>query len=960
MKRNKQVLWAMTELGDDLIDAAQRYRPKKTIWRHLLPMAACLVAVLGLWQIGRQLQPVSEKPAPSSQEEVRQKQFLPLEQEAIWMPEREDYYAFRLGGEYAAESDTVIVNGNGVPMVETQEGVAGLLRDEWSGEIRAILRRQEKQLVVLDFEGTEIARLEAAWMYCFGDLAVTEGEYGEPLSLYHIPTQRLLAENLQNDACMGDYLYVVPKDYENGRFLIYDHSGALRLRGTGTQEINNSMVVDGTLYLGINAVKTGDVSIIDQNGNAVTDRTYPYDAYWYNGYIWWSENGEQRVLDLRTGQEVFSVPEQGEHGETIRIGLVYENLALLFINDLTGGVRLVDFSGTPIIPDIASKSVQVEFIDDEGDGIPELLACGNDGGGFYEMSYYTPDGTLVRKVPVTGSVDAVSSRTVLHTEQGKGITLIHLESGETLTEFEKPYTDAVPLWPLEGGVQFSTGLFYAIYTDETGRQRVDLLREDGTVMLENLADFDSDIARQGAGPYEGGGAFRVEGGFRHIDGTWLYREQSPKPETLPADSVYVLELSGGGCVAVDQTGAELLRADRGGLYPLTDKTTGEILAICHTVHPEEPENGKCTTTIYDLSGNLLQELEAWGIQVFGDVAIVQWDSAEFALYSRSTESVLQSDLEKADVLGSTVVVRPRGEAYDTAFWSKDGSLIATIGGGEQETGFFVETWTGTAYYDVYNVYLQEDGTRTTGNHGVIDDHGNWIVEPQYQDLELLANGYAACFDGAFQNVVDLDTGKVVAQIPAEAGAVRAAYENLVLVSLDESPRTAQQALSWDGTPITDVVNHIEVIDDEGDGTAELLQFYRGNNTVWLLPDGTLLREAACQGLTVTSKTAVLLEKGRLLELQTGREIPLPDRNYTAAMALWSSKGDEDYATGLFFASYTDENGQTRTDILREDGTLLLENYACERSKWGWDYERSGVFRVEGGFRHIDGTWLYRE
>ncbi|MBR4099060.1 MAG: WG repeat-containing protein, partial [Clostridium sp.] len=572
------------------------------------------------------------------------------------------------------------------------------------------------------------------------------------------------------------------------------------------------------------------------------------------------------------------------------------------------------------------------------------------------------DGTLVRKVSVTGSVDAISSRTVLHTEQGKGITLIHLESGETLTEFEKPYTDAVPLWPLEGGVQFSTGLFYAIYTDETGRQRVDLLRENGAVMREDLIGYyDSEIARQGAGPYEGGGAFRVEGGYRHLDGTWLYREPSPQPETLPADSVCVLELSGGDCVAVDQTGAELLRVDGDGLYPLTDKATGEILAICRTVHPEDPENDKCTTTIYDLSGNLLRDLEAWGIQVFVDVVIVQWDSAEYALYSRSAERALQSDLEKADVLGSTVMACPRGETYNTAFWSKGGGLIANVGSKEQEIRFFAEVWNGTAYYEIYNVYLREDGTRTTGNHGVIDDHGNWIVEPQYQNLELLANGYAACFDGAFQNVVDLDTGKVVAQLPAEAGPVKGAYENLLLVSLNENPRTVQQALRWDGTPVTDAADQIIVIDDEGDGIAELLQFYRGNNTVWLLPDGTLLREAVCQGSAVTSQTALLLgEKLRLLDLRTGEELPLPDRGYNDAMALWPGKGDADYASGLFFASYTDENGQTRTDILREDGTLLLENYACERSKWGWDYERGGAFRVEGGYRHLDGTWLYRE
>ena len=165
----------------------------------------------------------------------------------------------------------------------------------------------------------------------------------------------------------------------------------------------------------------------------------------------------------------------------------------------------------------------MQVIDDEDDGVPELLACGRDGGGFYEMSYYTPDGELVRTMAVTGSVDTVSSRTVLQVRPGEGIALVHLESGETLDQFATPYTDAVSLGPLRCGILASTGLFYAVYRDEDGRERVDLLREDGSLVLENIADFDRDTAWQGSGSYEGNGVFRVEGGFRHLDGTWLYR-----------------------------------------------------------------------------------------------------------------------------------------------------------------------------------------------------------------------------------------------------------------------------------------------------------------------------------------------------------------------------------------------------------------------------------------------------
>ena len=520
----EQVLHAMGDAGPDLVDMVEHCRFPKSLLRRVLPAAACAALLLGAGLGVLRNQPAAPE-VTETVEETQAAQLLPLEEADIWCPARETYDCFRLNSDYTVDSPYVVVDSQGRIILETDQGWTGLLTDQATGEYLAIFHHLDSVLTIYDLQGRKLQELEAAYLECFGDLVIVyenggPGEADEPEWLYRRSDGQLLYEGIYNTGMIGDYVYVVPQSYEETRFMIYDAQGQLRLRGSGTQEINDSCWTDGTLYLGINDFKVGDVCIADQDGQAVTDQTYPYNAQWFNGYVWWSENGEQRILDLRTGQEVFSIQENDPDGGLVSIVSVYEDLVVLSVRSgLTKRVQVVDWSGQPVVP----EAVSVQVIDDEDDGVPELLACGRDGGGFYEMSYYTPDGELVRTMAVTGSVDTVSSRTVLQVRPGEGIALVHLESGETLDQFAKPYTDAVSLWPLRSGIQASTGLFYAVYRDEDGRERVDLLREDGSLVLENIADFDRDTAWQGSGSYEGNGVFRVEGGFRHLDGTWLYR-----------------------------------------------------------------------------------------------------------------------------------------------------------------------------------------------------------------------------------------------------------------------------------------------------------------------------------------------------------------------------------------------------------------------------------------------------
>ena len=422
---------------------------------------------------------------------------------------------------------------------------------------------------------------------------------------------------------------------------------------------------------------------------------------------------------------------------------------------------------------------------------------------------------------------------------------------------------------------------------------------------------------------------------------------------------YTLPLENGGYVAVDRDGNILLQVENGTLSLLTDEATGEALAICHTVHPENPAVGVCTITFYDLAGKRLEQIEAWSVAVLGDVVVVNHSYSKFSLYRRSDRSLLQTGIIYSWISGDTVVTGFYSGSVAAAFWDQNGNQIAAlnwnthIGDGR--------VWNGRAFYQVYALYQDENNNWKTTNYGIVDGHGNFLTEQIYDRAEVLTNGFAACVSEKETQLLDLDTGEWVAALPYGCGTVIGAYDSLLFVSLDENIRTVNQVFSWDGTKITDAVEQVTVIDEEGDGVAELLQVSDGETVTYLFPDGTLLRMLPAGTQAISARTAIQISNGvALIDLQTGAEIPVPPKGYTAAVPYWPIGEENDFSTGLCFASYVDEHGVSHTDILREDGTLLLEDYADEPSMRGYAWEQSGVFRVAGGYRYLDGSWLYQE
>ena len=181
-----------------------------------------------------------------------------------------------------------------------------------------------------------------------------------------------------------------------------------------------------------------------------------------------------------------------------------------------------------------------------------------------------------------------------------------------------------------------------------------------------------------------------------------------------------------------------------------------------------------------------------------------------------------------------------------------------------------------------------------------------------------------------------------------------------------------QFVAWDGTVLAEG-QRMQVIDDEYDGTAELLEISDGNFSRFYRPDGTLLREIdhSMGSISVISSETVLVmnnyeaEDGSwkmdvfLVELETGEEFRDFDRPYSYGSSLWLAADDSgsSYTTRLFYAAYQDEAGYYHTDLLDESGRVLLTDLVDQYSQ-----QKGGVFTVNLGglpaLARLDGTVLY--
>lgn len=286
-----------------------------------------------------------------------------------------------------------------------------------------------------------------------------------------------------------------------------------------------------------------------------------------------------------------------------------------------------------------------------------------------------------------------------------------------------------------------------------------------------------------------------------------------------------------------------------------------------------------------------------------------------------------------------------------------------------QTELFSHVWQGHGYLSALD---------SQGRVGLMDSTGSWAIAPEMDYIYGISNGYALCVleDGSYR-AISLEDGTTFDC----AYGICDVYDQGLILELEETAfhygtvlfteNAYEQFVSWDGTVLAEG-NRIQVLDDEGDGNAELVLVTDGKTARLYRPDGSLLREldySMGSFATISSKTFLCMNNTQatdgswymdvfLLNTETGETFRDFDKPYRYGSDLWFSVDSWGrYTTHLFYAQYQDEEGNYHTDLLDESGKVLLTDLVSQYS-----HQDGGVFTVlrdgKPALMRLDGTVLY--
>lgn len=441
-------------------------------------------------------------------------------------------------------------------------------------------------------------------------------------------------------------------------------------------------------------------------------------------------------------------------------------------------------------------------------------------------------------------------------------------------------------------------------------------------------------------------------------------------EFLAPQAVYFDQLSDdiiGPTAAVDDHGTVIAYTDCGTMWPLVDQSTGETLAVAVDERNENqtvPEADN-RVTLYSLQGEVIQEVEAFYLSCLGDLVLVSRTGGT-DLYRRDGTLVAEG-LAGANIVGDDLLYTQSEDAGPVTVYDSTGAVVAE--GVELQISYNTHVWQGHGY-----LCAMEGKQR-----GLLDSSGRWALEPQAWYIYGISQGYALCRDETSFYAVSLADGEVAFESPYGICAV---YDQGLLLELDEASfdngwvlpgdNAHAQFVAWDGTILAEATQ-IQVVDDEYDGTAELLLLQENGYTDLCRPDGAYFRQIdhSMGSISVLSSDTILCmnnyeaEDGRwlmdffLLDVETGAENRDFGRPYNYGSGLWLTTDDSygRFTTRLLYATYQDEAGFYHTDLLDESGQVLLTDLVDQYSQ-----QKGGVFTVNlGGLPtlvRLDGTVLY--
>lgn len=505
MKPEEQLLLALGDVGDDLIEESMHLRFPRAPWFRALPVAACCALILGAALLLQNLEPLRESQITLPEGEDTVQEVLPpdTETESTLRP----FYVINLDDNIYGARQAVDQDGN--VLVEVEQGGIYDLQDQTTGEIVAICALENQQVdtpsdspvYLYDLQGELLTCLDVKSITCTGDLVALVTEEGASLYRRSDGSQLLAG---QYRITLGDGC-AVALESEDGPAAVYDSQGNWIAGADSPYALAVLSEEDGPIYVAI-ADEFGHYGLMDFTGTWVLDQVFDDISLLALNQVVAVRDGEFQVISLETGETVFTWPYQIHklHAE----GYVVENA--------DGQWLAVDLTGRPV----SDPADVIVLIDDEGDGRVELL----------QESYLDPnravfrrtDGTLVREVDLEGAeARVISSRTVAIWDwQGSATSwLLDLETGAENHDLGRVYWNPQRLNDYDEAV-----LLYAEYEDEDGERHADILNEAGAVVL-------ADVNTTRGVTHLGDGVFvAYRNGKRvlaRVDGTILYESDAP-------------------------------------------------------------------------------------------------------------------------------------------------------------------------------------------------------------------------------------------------------------------------------------------------------------------------------------------------------------------------------------------------------------------------------------------------
>lgn len=504
MKPEEQLLLALGDVGDDLIEESMHLRFPRARWFRALPMAACCALILGAAMLLQNLEPLRESQITLPEGEDTVQEVLPPDTEAETTSR--PFYILNLDDDlYGAKQ---AVDQDGTVLVEVEQGKLYPLEDQSTGEVLAIAARDHLELgtpsdspiVLYDLQGQLFTTLGAQYIACTGEVVAVIRSTG--YELYRRSDGSLLTQGTGTVDLRGDFALCT--DVDLGLCSLYNADGQLAAQFPSDRYDGGLLEWDGQFYFAV-AGESGQLGLMDSHGTWVLEPAYEAITALALNRAVVSRDGEFQVISLETGEAVFTWPYH-----------IYQIHAEGYVVEMADGwEQAVDLEGQPV----SALAYRVELVDDNRDGQAELLAEVQMEG--YQVIYRRTDGTPVRTANFEGGeLTTLSSRVAQYRPNDGNIEyLLNLETGEKITQLAHPY-----FW-LERVEDYDAALLYtASYRGADGEQHTDLLNEFGEVVL-------ADICTSVTGIHLGDGVFAAERDGKRVlarvDGTILYESDAP-------------------------------------------------------------------------------------------------------------------------------------------------------------------------------------------------------------------------------------------------------------------------------------------------------------------------------------------------------------------------------------------------------------------------------------------------